>query len=171
LQDKSFHGRMPEPVKTEVVHFFGCLFGGPLIESNAVSGDKDPGTIIAEMTMNEYFLLRVLREDLEKLRHLFGSWRRPAVDGNVNKTKTVSDSLPALPGEYARAFVSEVHDGRHAKPFQFRESCGPGLSPAEKPVIHLSGVGDAFEAQFHAQRRDCGLGANRKRKGRGKNEG
>src|SRR5215471_9312769 len=70
IKDVLFHGWMPETLEMEIVHFRHRVIGRPVLESDAVGGEEDPGAIVSEPAMYEDFPGRALLCECEKLREL-----------------------------------------------------------------------------------------------------
>ena len=154
---------MPKAVEAEEIHFPDGLFGRPFLSGHAIEGGENAGAIVAEATVHEDFLPRIVSKKQEKLDDLFVGWGRPATDGNVDKTHAQRFGVLAFPRDFVAVLAAEVDDGGDAQDFQFREAHFPGLRAAVKGLGDFSGVGNSGDAQFFpvSRRREGGRGGRR----------
>src|SRR6266851_8856401 len=154
---------MPEAVEAEEIHFVDGLFGGPFLNGHAIEGGENAGAIVAEVAVHEDFLPRIVAEKREKLHDLFVGWRRPAIDGDVDKAQAKGFGALAFPGDFFAILATQIDDGGDAQNFQFREAHFPGLRAAVKGRGDFSSVGNSGDTQFFSVsgQREGGSGGRR----------
>jgi len=54
---------VPEAVEAEEIHFFHGLFGRPFLNGHPIDGGENAGAIIAEATVHEDFVARIIAEE------------------------------------------------------------------------------------------------------------
>ncbi len=141
-------------VEAKRVHFAEGLFGGPVLESDAIGGDKDAGAVFAKFAVNEYCLRSLFAEEEEELRELRGRRSGETVDGNLHETQTHRFRETALVFAGARRFAAEVNDGRNAESLELRQRRNVGLRSAEELIGDFSRVVNALKRDsFGAGRR------------------
>ena len=109
------HGGMPKAVEAKEIHFFGGLFGGPLLDGYAIDGGEHAGAIVAEAAVHKDFLPTVVTEEGKKLDDLFVGWRVPAADGNVDKAHAHGFGVLALPRDLFAVLAAQIDDGGDAQ--------------------------------------------------------
>src|SRR5215470_4557486 len=85
FSDEFLHGRMPESVEAEEVHFLHGLFGCPLLYSHAIGGDKYSSAVVPEAAMHENLLFRIVPKQFQELRYLLIARGCPAAYRNVHE--------------------------------------------------------------------------------------
>lgn len=108
--DKSPHGRVPEAVEAEEVHFLGGLLGGPFLDGHAIDGGENTGAIVAEAAVHKDFLPGIVAEEREKLDDLFIGWRIPATDGNIDKAHAHGFGMLALPDDFFAILAAQINN-------------------------------------------------------------
>ena len=115
IVDEGFHGRVPDAVEAEEIHFLGGLVGRPLFDGHAIDGGENAGAIIAEAAVQENFLPGIVTEEGEELDNLFVGGRGPAADGNIYETHAQGFSVLALPYDFFAVFAAQIDDGGDAQ--------------------------------------------------------
>lgn len=146
--DENFHRRVPETVETEEIHFLDGLFGGPFFHGHAIRGDEHAGAIVTETAMHKDFFSRIVAEKKEKLGDLFVAWRRPAINGDVDKAHAERFNVLAFPSDCLAVLLAQIDDGGDAQDFQFREAHFPGLRATVEDLGNFSGIWNSVDVQF-----------------------
>jgi len=100
-------------VKAEGNHFGDGLVGCPILPGNTIGGNHHSGAIFSVVTVDEDFLLGIVLEEFEKLRHLRVGGRGPAEHGNIDETHSEGFGLTALQGDWS-PITPQIHDGGDA---------------------------------------------------------
>ena len=146
---------MPQAVEAKEIHLLDGLIGGPFFGGDAIGGDEDAGAIVAEVAVDEDLVARIVAEEREKLNKLFVGGRRPATDGDLDKTHAQGFGALALPVDFFAVFAAQVNDSVDAQDFKFREAYLSGLRAAIEDFGDFSSVGNSGDVQFLAE---SGLG-------------
>src|SRR5580693_5628755 len=172
IMDENFHRRVPETVETEEIHFFRSLFGTPFFHGHAIGGDEHAGAVVTETAVHKDFFPRIVAEKKQELGDLFVAWRRPAIDGDVDKAHAERFNVLAFPSDRFAVLLAQIDDGGDAQDFQLREAHFPGLRATVEDLRDFSGVRNSVDVQFlsmrglRERRRGCsGVGLCRKQDG------
>ena len=95
-EDEREHGRVPEPIKSEGMHFRHGLIGRPVIEGDAVGGDKNSGAILAKFAVNKNLFQGSLSEHEKKFGELSGGGNGEAANRNGDKVNSERFRLEAF---------------------------------------------------------------------------
>lgn len=155
------HGRVPEAVETEEIHFIDRLFGGPFVYRHAESGHENACAIVSEAAMHKNFLVRTVPEEREELRHLLIGRRGPSADREVHEAHAESLRSATFPIRSFPVLPSKIDNRCDAQLLQFGEPVFFRLRAAEKNVIDFSCVVNSRDAQFFPVNR-----LNNRRRGR-----
>ena len=115
IVDESLHRGVPEAVEAEEIHFFGGLFGRPLLDGHAIDGGEYSGAIVAEAAMQEDFLSGIVAEERKELDDLCIGGRGPAADGNIDEAHAERFGVLALPQNFFAVFAAQIDDGGDAQ--------------------------------------------------------
>lgn len=117
IADEGFHGRMPESVEAEEVHFSHGLLCGPFFINHAVGGHEDASAIVTKVAVDEDFLAGIIAEEREKLDDLLVIGRSPAVDGDVDEMHAEGFGELALARDGCRGFRAKINNGHDTEFF------------------------------------------------------
>src|SRR3974390_602472 len=145
------HRRVPERFEMEFVHFRKSLRGSPMLEGNAIRGEKYAGAIAAEPAMNENRLLGAFGNRREELGHLLVGRRRPAIARNQNIFHSKFFRLLSLVLAVVSEFAAQIDDGGDAAFFQFFQSLFVRLRAAIEMMVQFSGILDALDVNFSGE--------------------
>src|ERR1700747_1406920 len=122
IADECAHRGMPEPVEPKEIHLVESFVGEEFVESDAIGGDKNTGTVFTEAAMHEDLFVGIVAKNPEELPDLGVSGSSPAANGNVDEVHAQRFRCFLFPVDFGTVFAAKIDDGGDAQFLQLRQA-------------------------------------------------
>ena len=131
---------MPKVLEMKKEHLLKRFLGGPVRESDTVSGEEHASAVVAQPAMNEELLLGMLLKQRKELNKLLVLGRRPAARRNVHKMH--AKSFYSFPFLFHRALVlsAKVNDSRDSKILELLQALILGLRAPVQKIVEFAEI-------------------------------